>query len=290
MSLVGSHIEVRAVTSGSVNSPYSDAKTPPPRGSENDDVEDLHPPISPKSGCEEFFLGEEIDTQSVSATALAEQLRITHQSRSTGGDDFVTARDHDDFMTAASDPLHLSSTFSHHHEPSLNTYNASTPVFGKDALAYTRSFDDSPPSPEFHESNMSTTPSSSSKRTNYEINPAEKVYITAKDVWGWGKTVMVFKPFLGLAEGVAGKAVSIVGSSLADLDGAVTANLTKVDDKILNPSISAVVNIVFNAMQKTEDIVKPVIMAVLKPIGLVKGKAENPELTTSYKSAVVGSH
>jgi hypothetical protein len=281
MSLVGSHIEVRSTTTSiSVSSPYSEAPTP--RAAPGTDVEDLHPPISPKSSSEEYFLGGEIDTQSVSATVLAEQLYLTMRTRSTAytAEDYVTANDQEDFMTANADPISLN----YSHSDTLDS-----PLFGKDALAYSRSFEsNSPNSLEFHDSNMAST-ASSPTRTSYEINPAEKVYLTAKDVWGWGKTVMVFKPFLGIAEGVAGKVVSVVGSNLSELDGAVTANLTKVDDNILNPAISTIVKIVFNAMQKTEDIVKPVIMAVLKPVGLVKSKAENPELTTSYKSAVTPS-
>jgi hypothetical protein len=240
------------------------------------DVEDLHPPVSPKSGCEDFFLGEDLDTQSVSAADLAKQIHITHVARSVGAEDFVTARDHDDFATTSSERLYLTSNFSH-------TDTLDSP-FGKDALVHSRSFDSNPSSPEFHESNtMSST-------THYEINPAEKVYVTAKDVWGWGKTVTVFKPFLGLAEGVAGKVVSVVGSSLTDLDGTVSSNLTKMDDNYLNPALDKLVKVVFDAMQKTENIVKPVIMAILKPVGLVKNKAENPELTTSYKSTPMAAH
>ncbi|GKY91047.1 hypothetical protein MPSEU_000077500 [Mayamaea pseudoterrestris] len=281
-SLVGSQIEVHATTTSvAVSSPYTD--NPTPRAGSNTpgmNVEDLHPPISPKSSGEEFFFGGEIDTQTVSATVLSEQLYLTMRARSTATntvDDFVTAADQEDFMTAIADPLSMN--FSHS--------NFDSPM--KDALTFSRSFEsDSPPSPQFHDSNMTSSPTSPA-RTSYEINPAEKAYVTAKDVWSWGKSVMVFKPFLGIDEGVAGKMVSVVGSSMSDLDGAVTSNLTKVDDNILNPAIETIVKIVFGAMQKTEDMVKPVIMAVLKPIGLVKSKAENPELTTTYKSAVTPS-
>ena len=281
MSLVGSHIEVHSTTttSISVSSPYSEAATP--RNAPGTNVEDLHPPISPKSSSEEYFLGGNIDTQSVSATVLAEQLYLTSKRSATKSmantEDYVTALDQEDFMTANADPL----SFHFSHFDALDS-----PYHDKDALAFSRSFESQSSSPEFHESNMSST---APDRTSYELNPAEKVYLTAKDVWGWGKTVRVFSPFMGIAEGVAGKMVSVVGSNLSDIDGAVTSNLTKVDDNILNPAIDALVKIVFNAMQKTEDIVKPVIMAVLKPIGLVKNKAETPELTTSYKSAVTPS-
>ena len=278
MSLVGSHIEVHSTTttSISISSPYSE--DPTPRNAIGTNVEDLHPPVSPKSSSEEFFFGGEIDTQSVSATVLAEQLYLRGRSTKSmaNTEDFVTAADQEDFMTANRDPL----SFNFSHYDALDSpYNA------QDAFANSKSFE-SHSSQEFHESNMSST---APNRSSYELNPAEKVYLTAKDVWGWGKTVRVFSPFMGIAEGVAGKMVSVVGSNLTDIDGAVTSNLTKVDDNILNPAIDAFVKIVFNAMQKTEDIVKPVIMAVLKPIGLVKNKAENPELTTSYKSAVTPS-
>jgi hypothetical protein len=284
MSLVGSHIEVHGSSSGA-GSPYADPQTPRARGSAAmEHVEDLHPPISPKSSSEEYFLGAAIDTQSVSASVLSEQLYLTlkhARSGTTSAEDFVTALDHEDFMTATNPDSPYN--FSHKVlDPSGSSFSSFP---GKDSLAY----ETPSPNPEFYTPRGNRSSSTAPTRTTYEINPAEKAYVTAKDVWGWGKTVKVFKPFLGLAEGVAGKVASVVGSSMSDLDSLVVANLTKVDDKILNPAIGAIVKVVFSTMQKTEDFLKPVITAVLKPIGLVKNKAENPEVTTSYKSAVTPS-
>lgn len=33
-------------------------------------------------------------------------------------------------------------------------------------------------------------------------------------VWGWGKGIIIFSPFMGIAEGIAGKIVETAGSNL----------------------------------------------------------------------------
>ena len=108
---------------------------------------------------------------------------------------------------------------------------------------------------------------------------AEKVYDTAKGVWAWGKGVTVISPFLGIAETVAGKAVSMAGHSLENIDGEVVKQLHGIDDGILNPAIEKIVGILLAAAGKSEDVLKPILVALLKPFGLIKESAENPEQT-----------
>lgn len=111
------------------------------------------------------------------------------------------------------------------------------------------------------------------------VDAAEKVYDTAKGVWAWGKGVMIVSPFLGLAEGVAGKAAEMTGHSLENIDGEVVKQLHGIDDGILNPAIEKIVGIILGAAGKSEDVLGPVIVALLKPFGLIKDSAENPEQT-----------
>jgi hypothetical protein len=143
---------------------------------------------------------------------------------------------------------------------------------------------------EFHDTNennnMPKTPTAATETTMH-VDAAENVYDTAKDVWAWGKGVFFMKPFLGLAEGVAGKVVGMAGiSSLEDLDHAIMPRLQEFDDGHLNPAIQAVVGHILGAVQKSEEIFKPVVCAILRPIGLIKDDESStkkfrtePELT-----------
>jgi hypothetical protein len=119
--------------------------------------------------------------------------------------------------------------------------------------------------------------------TTMHVDPAEKAYDAAKGFWAWGKGVFVMKHFLGIAEGLAGKVVGMAGSTLEDLDHAIMPRLQKWDDSILNPALQAMVGTILGAVKKSEDIFKPVVFAILKPIGLIKEddkKSSEPELTT----------
>ena len=60
-------------------------------------------------------------------------------------------------------------------------------------------------------------------------------------------------------------------------------NLHGLDDNVLNPAIKAVVETLMGAVGKTEEVIKPLIEAVLKPLGLLK---ENGEKTPA--SAMMG--
>jgi hypothetical protein len=146
---------------------------------------------------------------------------------------------------------------------------------------------------EFHDTNenkMPTTPTkapTAATETTMHVDAAENVYDAAKDVWAWGKGVFFMKPFLGLAEGVAGKVVGMAGiSSLEDLDHAIMPKLQEFDDGHLNPAIQAMVGHIMGAVQKSEEIFKPVVCAILRPMGLIKQdesstkkSSTDPELT-----------
>ena len=112
------------------------------------------------------------------------------------------------------------------------------------------------------------------------MDAAETVYETAKGVWAWGKGVPVVSTFLGISETVAGKAVGLAGTNLGEIDGTIKPHLEKLDSGVLNPAIEAVVKIVLQTAGKTEDIVKPIIITLLTPLGMIK-KDETPEVTAS---------
>jgi len=119
-----------------------------------------------------------------------------------------------------------------------------------------------------------------------KVDAAEVVYSKAKGVWAWGKTVPVVSFFVGTTEKVAGKALGVVGTDFSTLDSKIEQELTKLDTGVLNPAIEAIAKVLVNAMGKSEDTLKPLILAILKPLGMIKSEAQesnpeahNPEVT-----------
>jgi hypothetical protein len=330
MSLVGSELDISVDTGYLSHSPSKkvvndDEEISLPGSMEERSVVDCHPPPSPPRPAEHLFLSN-LNTQNISAAALAQQIHMSlrspssHMGTSAVTDDFVTA--HGSISPTSTSEDDIEKGFDFPDTPAsvsaTNTYNSdfSSPstnnnadddesldndknlVFGKDALSRNYRYLISPDEElEFLDArSMSTTattpkpaavstPPSMKKEKFFpteapaHVDAAEKVYDTAKGVWSWGKGVTVISPFLGIAETVAGKAVSMAGHSLENIDGEVVKQLHSIDDGILNPAIEKIVGILLGAAGKSEDMLKPIIIALLKPFGLIKETAENPEQT-----------
>jgi hypothetical protein len=323
MSLVGQEVDISKPLGGDNSDgnvmDTSDLASVPeeahPLGNDNDStlmpgafVEDVHLPASPAGPAERLFFTEMLSTNSISATALAQQIHQSHrsliQSVTTGASVYT-----DDFVSAHAGGSHFSENaadFDDNADSNQNYYRSNddglTPFdfdatppdektkspFDSDVLAFTNTTSKSLPNQnksretEFHDTieNMST----SATETTMHVDPAEKAYDAAKGVWAWGKGVFFMKPFLGIAEGVAGKFVSMAGSSLEDIDHSIMPRLQEWDDSLLNPVIQKLVDTIMGAVHKSEDIFKPVVFAILKPIGLIKEDGtkktpSDPELT-----------
>ena len=215
--------------------------------------DETHPPLSPATGAEALFMAG-LRTSSISASALATELRKNYRpfrSNSTvATDDFVSTYDNMD---------------------DLLKYDS----LSKEAQGLSRQ-----PIYEFDED-----PKMSSDEVN--INAAEKVYEGAKNVWGWGKEQVVISTFLGITEAIAGKVVSVVGTDLEEIDGNIKPQLTNFDNSVLNPAVRAIVGVIMNAAGKSESFLKPIIVSVLKPVGLIKDKETvAPELTNTRTTTV----
>jgi len=119
--------------------------------------------------------------------------------------------------------------------------------------------------------------------TTEELHPdaATHVYEHAKGIWAWGKGVPVVSTFLGVTEVVAGKVVQAAGTNLEEIDGTIKPQLANLDTGVLNPAIATLVGVLLSAAGKTEETVKPIIIMLLSPFGLIKNEAENPEVTLS---------
>lgn len=229
-----------------------------PRIGSSDSVDDMHPSISPKGGAEALFIGDELETQIISAAALAQEINDVHRNRthpsSTPGGTTVGT---DDYQTCAEeeepDDLILScDSFPTDIEPES--------PFGKDVLTHTREpVSEDPVETVYHDSIMSASATKSTAPAA-ETHPdaAEKVYETAKNVWSWGKGVVVLSPFLGLAENVAGKVVSVAtGSTLKDIDDGIQKGLGFVDEKYLNPAIEKLAAVLLGTVTKVSLVETP---------------------------------
>lgn len=325
------------------------------------DAEDFHPPMSPPRTAERMFGLGDLDTQNISAAALASQIRAVDRTGSsaiitmngtiaTGS--FCTAReplktktssvsDSDSRIpqkppsdilatnlvwgTGVTDDLSTdsglvqddeeikyirelqllgdSSNESGETNPEINvdtedtTQNPSD-LIGKEATVKepsdTKTSDLSyiPELTEEVDSTMGIDAPVSKSRVEDEhsmqVDAAETIYDKVKDFWSWGRGLPVVSPFLGIAEGVAGKCIGVAtGQSLESLDRVVTDQLQIFDDAVLNPVIAHFVHAVLKASSETEKVLKPYLMHVFTHMGLIKTTAENPELTTVAGVTVV---
>lgn len=266
------------------------------RGSCDNEDDDLHPTVSPHTGAEHLFL-HGLEAQQISAYALAQQIHRQLRFDATAGTATVAT---EDYATAyggssvasfpESTPTHQSS--SHHNHTSSYLAATTEPShsafdFGRDALAHTRndlpySQSSSPYSDNndqrFYDAN--TMSNDTTTTTTPKPDAAEKVYDAAKSAWGWGKSVAILSPFLGLAETVATKAVALAGTDLTTLDTSINTQLESLDGKYLNPAIAALVAALVGTATKSEELLKPLLQALLHPVQLIQGSSNSTTTTT----------
>lgn len=231
------------------------------------DDDDMFQPVSPKGPAESLFLGPSLPTDTISALELAHH--IHEQQKSSCNLSIAT----EDFASAAQSMHSGMETGRGRHFFPADDYSLSkNSPFARDPLS--QDFVDiTARTEEFEDSDMTTE--------SNNIDVASHVYDSAKGVWGWGKGVFFVGPFLGIAEGVAGTVVSVVGKNLGDVDKGVAGKLHQVDDCILNPTINTVLGLIIGASDKTQEMLKPIVNTLLKPLGMIKDAPEDPELTSS---------
>ena len=279
MSLVGSEVEFGKKTDNGSPGRFGRKQRPSdpvviPYDEEDAAVEDCHPPPTPPRPAESLFLGAELQTQSISAAALAQQIHFVHRSPSTS----MVSLNTDDFCSVSEFPSDFGRTSISRNTtddeadgitayPSQQQSSIPESPFGNDAL--TRDLHSNPTnkSDKFQDTMTDT----SSKN---EFDAATHTYHAAKGIWSWG--------------GVAGKVVEVVaGASLQTVDESVEHQLHNLDDGVLNPAVAAIVAVLLGAADKTKGVVDPIIQTLLKPLDMIKSKPENPELTTAPPAGVV---
>ena len=231
-------------------------------------LDDAHRPLSPATGAESLFIAG-LQTSMISANALASELHKNHRPLKF---DFTVATD--DFHSTFDTSSELQKFYN---------YSDNNDNYDDDAAEYSKN----------EVTNKDSNMSNSTSNINVDeinVDAAAHVYEGAKNVWGWGKEQMVISTFLGMAEGIAGKIASVAGTDLEEIDGNLKPQLSNFDSGILNPAIKQVLAIVLNAAGKGEEIFKPIVVSILKPVGLIKDDKKEtiaPELTNTRMTARV---
>lgn len=267
--------------------------------------------ISPPSGAESLFLAG-LDAVGISPAAISKQLQLERKSPKNRLSSYSKINgstiDEDEFLScteSASDyetdnnsfdstnenlqslnpqysPIinnspHSMETIIDNNKKSKDTKNTTNRNIMQ-ALSRTKTLE-ATPKKEFPVKHAFYEPETTETSEPIKIDAAEVVYGKAKDIFAWGKTVPVVSFFLGTGEAVAGKALSVVGTDLPSLDGIIGSELTKLDGCIINPAVDTIAKVLLNVAGKSEEFVKPIIIALLSPFGMIKSEANesNPE-------------
>lgn len=253
--------------------------------------ERAHPPLSPATPAESFFLSPKLKSSQVSGFALAAEIRRSRSNLSMATDEFATA----------------ASIGSHHNSPTPLAFSADDNLFGKDVLVHSRGpiaddydddhldFKDSHTFSEDEKTMMKSSTKTSAKASKKSNTPTQAddktpdaamtVYDTVKNVWTWGKDVPILGFGEGIVESVAGKILSVAGTSLPELDKDIKPHVTSLDTKFLNPAIDAIVSTIMKGVSKGDDMIRPVIEkvapTVLGTLGMIEDDKKKPTPETA---------
>lgn len=254
---------------------------------EDDTPTESFPPVSPAGGAESLFLAG-LATQNISAQRLSTKIREAHarsvsdSERSNSGASLWSVLT-DDFQSCAEysqdDDLLLNTVDSIDENDDNSALTSFYSVQTRKSVPQETIIEE--PSDSEMPSNKMTVPApvAAPPAPPAEDSPdvAEHVYEHAKGIWAWGKGIPIVSFGLGLTEAVVGKAVSVVGTDLENIDSnIIKPNLANLDGAVLNPAISTIVGVVLGAAGKTEEVFKPIVISILSPFGLIKNEAENP--------------
>mmetsp|Transcript_6266 Transcript_6266/g.8858 ORF Transcript_6266/g.8858 Transcript_6266/m.8858 type:complete len:153 (+) Transcript_6266:156-614(+) len=129
---------------------------------------------------------------------------------------------------------------------------------------------------------MTTTePTTTTEQEGGPTDVAQNVYKGVKDVWAWAKDSTPISPFLGIAEDVASKVVSMAGTNLEEIDGNIKPQVSTLDSKFLNPAIHAIVRVILGGVSKGDEFVRPIVMTILGPTGLLQIEKEGEASSTT---------
>merc|ERR1712038_47973 len=123
-----------------------------------------------------------------------------------------------------------------------------------------------------------------------KFDVVENVYEGAKSAWAFGKGIIVFKPFMGVAEGAATKVLSMTTgiSTLEEADKEIQCALWGVDKNFVDPAILKLLSALEPIIGKGDEVLKTVLGFVTTKVPLLKAEAETaPEPETPAVAAEV---
>ncbi len=118
-----------------------------------------------------------------------------------------------------------------------------------------------------------------------KFDVVENVYEGAKSAWAFGKGIIVFKPFMGVAEGAATKVLSITTgiSSLEDADKQIKSTLSGVDKEFIDPAILKLWSTLEPIIGKGDEVLKTVLGFVTTKVPLLKAEEEEKTETPAVE-------
>jgi uncharacterized membrane protein len=117
------------------------------------------------------------------------------------------------------------------------------------------------------------------KENKPHFDVVENVYEGAKSVWSFGKGIIIFKPFMGVAEGAATKMLSMTTGvcTLEDADKRIKSTLIGVDEEYIDPAILKLWSVLEPIVGKGDEVFKSVLSFGSKKASMIKGKEEQKE-------------
>lgn len=130
---------------------------------------------------------------------------------------------------------------------------------------------------------VETVPDTTTAETGPNFDVVENVYEGAKSAWTFGKGIFVFKPFMGVAEDVAVKVLSITAgvTSLEDADKGIKSTLSGVDKEFIDPAVLKLWSVLEPIIGKGDDVLKTVLGFVSKDTPMIEAEAEVTEETVT---------
>lgn len=264
---------------------------------------DYRPP-SPPSTFEKFFLPFEATTGAHSSPLALAARRINRNtttsrklvSHSIASESVVT----EDFASAADDLSETSDLDDISLDDSLRKSSLFNDILGRQTI-----LEETPELDYEIETNMEPTKSSKKKKNmTKKVSPTpvetlspdpavtapieeqkpeenkskfdvvDNIYEGAKSVWAFGKCIIVFKPFMGVAEGAATKVLSITTgiSSLEDADKHIKTTLSGLDQEFIDPAILRLWSVLEPVIGKGDEVLKTVLTVVSKKVPMLKGE------------------
>jgi len=248
------------------------------------DDDDQFPLVSPFNPAEAYFFSSDLQTNRVSAQALASQLQQQqqHQHMMSTSSALTTATD--DFHSTAESETEFDDKKKNNNNKLTSD---SSSLYGKDILI--KSLEKRPSIIEQPENDPEITNMSTSTEEDH-VNAAQSVYGTAKNVWTWGKSIPVIGFMEGVTEAVASKVVGLAGSSLEEVDNSlISPNLAGLDSAILNPVVETIVGYLMGGVSNVHGAVEFITGGddKEKEASTKEEELKEPEITSTTAPAVV---